>query len=291
YYDDISGFDSTNITAHGGTGSSAHGGAGTIYTKSSTQTYGDLIVDNNNIGTTGYSTPLVSVGTGTSTGLTADTLTDDTRGWGTDDLVGIYLNPNTAQYSVMNILGNDATTITTDLNEGDMTMVASEDSPYRGLYIFDKLDIRGLARVQTDDDMKVLSPNTANGLEIDGTLDVNSIEVTNFPIFVSNGGITVHGKVINASDYTLNNSTIVVASVMSDTLTLTNNSLLTHPSTTTTEEYSLDLNITGTLTIDTTSSIDVSGRGYLGGRRGDNNSGYGRTIGNTNGSYAYSAGS
>ncbi|MCP4382874.1 MAG: hypothetical protein GY798_15885, partial [Hyphomicrobiales bacterium] len=172
-----------------------------------------------------------------------------------------------------------------------MTVVASEDSPYRGLYIFDKLDIRGLARVQTDDDIKVLSPNTVNGLEIEGTLDVNSIEVDNFAIVINNGAMAVNGKVINASDYNLYNSTLVVDRVTSDTLTLTN-SVLTHPATTTTDEYSLIIDTT-TLTIDIDSSIDVTGKGYLGSKRGGNNSNYGRTIGNTTtgGSGSYSGGS
>ncbi|MCP4970509.1 MAG: hypothetical protein GY932_07950, partial [Arcobacter sp.] len=290
YYDDISGFGAANIAAYGGKGS-FNGGAGTIYTKSSTQTHGDLIVDNKNTVTTAYTTPLISVGTGTSTDLTANTMTDGTRSWRTDDLVGIYLNPNTGQGNVMKILNNDGTTITTDLNDGDMTMVASAGSPYRGLYIFDTLDIKGLARIRTDDDIKVLAPNTVNGLEIDGAMDVNSIEVDNFAIFVNNGGVTVNGKITNASDYNLYNSTLVVDSITSDTLTLTNNSLLTHPATTTADEHKLVIN-TNTLTIDIGSSIDVTGKGYLGANSGGNLGNYGRTIGNTTtgGSFGYSAG-
>ncbi|MCP4330322.1 MAG: hypothetical protein GY791_17995, partial [Alphaproteobacteria bacterium] len=291
YYDDISGFNTTNVTAYGGK-SSFNGGAGTIYTKSSTQTYGDLIVNNNNTVTAVFSTPLISVGTGTSTGLTADTLTDGTRSWRTDDLVGIYLNPNRGQGSVMRVLNNGATTITTDLNEGDMTTVATTGDPYRGLYIFDKLYIEGLARVQSEDDIKVLAPNSVNGLEIEGDLDVNDIEVDNFPVFVNNGKMTVSGKVTNASDYNLYNSTLVVDSVTSNTLTMTNSSLLTHPATTTTDEYSLVVNTT-TLTVDASSGIDVSAKGYLGANSGGNSGTYGRTIGNTTtgGSVAYSAGS
>ncbi|MCP4381711.1 MAG: hypothetical protein GY798_09915, partial [Hyphomicrobiales bacterium] len=292
YFNDISGFDKTNITAHGGIGNNANGGAGTIYTKSSTQTHGDLIVDNNNTVTAVYSTPLVSVGTGTSTGLTANTMTDGTRSWRTDDLVGIYLNPNTGQGSAMKVLNNGATTITADLNDGDMTTVATTGDTYRGLQIFDTLDIKGLARVQTDDDIKVLNPNTVNGLEIDGAMDVNSIEVDNFAIFVNNGGVTVNGNVINATDYNLDNATFIVDSITSDTLTLSNNSLLTHPGATTTDEYSLAINTT-TLTIDTSSSIDVTGKGYLGGNSGGNSGNYARTIGNTTtgGSFQSSAGS
>ncbi|MCP4316423.1 MAG: hypothetical protein GY789_10505, partial [Hyphomicrobiales bacterium] len=169
-------------------------------------------------------------------------MTDDTRSWRTDDLVDIYLNPNTGQGSIMRVLNNDGTTITTDLNDGDMTTVATTGDTYRGLYIFDTLDIKGLARIRTEDDIKVLAPNTVNGLEIEGDLDVNDIEVDHFPVFVNNGEVTVNGKVTNASDYNLYNSTLVVDSITSDTLTLTNNSLLTHPATTTADEHKLVIN-------------------------------------------------
>ncbi|MCP5016945.1 MAG: hypothetical protein GY938_17005, partial [Ketobacter sp.] len=211
----------------------------------------------------------------------------------------------------MKIINNDGTTITTDINDGDMTTVAVIGDTYRGLQIFETLDIRGLARVETDGDIKVLSPNTLNGLEIDGLLEANSVEVGDFPIVVNNGVMTVSEGVINTSDLNLDNSTFTVGSITTDTISLTNNStftgssitaaaitlstnsVLTHPATTTTGEYSLDVSVTDTLTIDTGSSIDVSERGYLGGNSGGNSSNYGRTVGNTTtgGSYAYSAGS
>ncbi len=76
-------------------------------------------------------------------------------------------------------------------------------------------------------------------------------------------------------------------------LTLKNSAILTHAATTTTEEYSLVLNISEDLSVDTSSSIDVSEKGYLGGYRSGNSSQYGRTLGNTTtgGSYRYSASS
>lgn len=51
--------------------------------------------------------------------------------------------------------------------------------------------------------------------------------------------------------------------------------------------------MTDSLTIDATSRVDVSGRGYLGAWRSGNSSSYGRTLGNTtvDGSYLYSGGS
>ena len=312
YYDDLSGFDTGNITAYGGV-AFGNGGAGTIYLKDQiNQVYGDLIVDNNNIATTGYSTPLPSVATGTSTGLTADTLTDTNRSWRANNLVGIYLNPNKNQSSVFQIISNDNTTITTDLNDGNMTTVAAIGDTYRGKHIFDYFDIKGLAGVETGDDIKVLNPNTLNGLEITGSLKSNSLETNNFPVIVNSGGLTVNDFIsggvseititnadilnyntLNVTTLNLDNSTYTGSGITADTITLNNNSQVSHPSATTGSEYRLEINVTNTLSIDSTSSIDVTEKGYLGSYRNGNNDRYGRTIGNTTtgGSFIASGGS
>ncbi|MBU4011821.1 MAG: hypothetical protein KJ882_13765, partial [Proteobacteria bacterium] len=68
-----------------------------------------------------------------------------------------------------------------------------------------------------------------------------------------------------------------------------NGAMVTHPETTLTTEYSLDLNV-WTLAIDSLSSINVNTRGYLGGLH-NSNDGTGQTLGNTNGSTSYAGGS
>ncbi len=180
YYDDISGFNTTNVTAYGGK-SSFNGGAGTIYTKSSTQTYGDLIVNNNNTVTAVFSTPLVSVGTGTSTGLTADTLTDGTRSWRTGDLVGIWLNPNINQGTTPNvvfqILSNDSTSITGDNTLNNLTDVASTGDSYIGEHYIDYLSVINGARVETSD--RIIFNNltiTGGELQADGFYQIGKSE-------------------------------------------------------------------------------------------------------------------
>lgn len=57
---------------------------------------------------------------------------------------------------------------------------------------------------------------------------------------------------------------------------------MTHPPATGTTQFGLQLNIADTLTVDSTSRMDVSGRGYLGAHRGDNAADTGRTAGNSN---------
>ena len=66
--------------------------------------------------------------------------------------------------------------------------------------------------------------------------------------------------------------------------------MLTHPGATTNTVDRLDLQV-GTLSIDAQSSIDVTGRGFLGGATGDNGDPTGLTFGNGPGSTGRSGGS
>ncbi|HAV61006.1 MAG TPA: hypothetical protein DCY13_01405, partial [Verrucomicrobiales bacterium] len=60
----------------------------------------------------------------------------------------------------------------------------------------------------------------------------------------------------------------------------TNGAVLTHPGAGLTNEHRLEI-AADMLTISTNSRIDVTGRGYLGGRSGVNVAWEGRTLGNT----------
>ncbi|MCP5003044.1 MAG: RHS repeat protein, partial [Planctomycetes bacterium] len=143
-----------------------------------------------------------------------------------------------------------------------------------------------LTSVEDTDSLVFLDYDLQNRLILENALDnTGSITITQDLTISDNPGLDDRDIIVDGATLTVNGAHTF------KNLTLTNNATLTHSDTTTTDEYRLDVTVTNSLTIDTTSSIDVSGRGYLGGRRGDNNSGYGRTIGNTNGSYAYSAGS
>ncbi|OGV75042.1 MAG: hypothetical protein A3K18_14425 [Lentisphaerae bacterium RIFOXYA12_64_32] len=59
-------------------------------------------------------------------------------------------------------------------------------------------------------------------------------------------------------------------SIQAGRLDILNGAMLTHPTTTATQAYSLLLTVTGNLTLDSTSTIDVSNRGYLIGRTNGN---------------------
>lgn len=72
--------------------------------------------------------------------------------------------------------------------------------------------------------------------------------------------------------------------VSAGTFEILGTSVLTHPASTLTNVYGLDLNVTETFTLDATSRLDVSARGYRGARSGDNSESSGRTLDNAPGS-------
>jgi hypothetical protein len=76
-------------------------------------------------------------------------------------------------------------------------------------------------------------------------------------------------------------------------LTLAEYARLTHPFATIGSQFGMELQVSDTLTVDVTSRMDVSARGYLGARSGGNPGNVGRTLGNTTegGSQARSGGS
>ena len=202
YYDDISGFDIANITAFGGSGYSTaqNGGAGTVFLKSSAQAYGELIVDNNDLSTSEYSTPLRSVGSGTITNLSATVLTDENANFPVPDpdtgslgLIGLELSPNIDQDKTFTIIDNTVTTITIDPADGDMIEVAAVGDRYVGVYVFDTLRVLGQARVLAKDMVEIAENGS---LTVDGA----SLEVALLDDSAAGVVDTANGTVISTLD-------------------------------------------------------------------------------------------
>ncbi|MEK7369085.1 MAG: hypothetical protein AABZ62_05415, partial [Planctomycetota bacterium] len=258
YYDSLS-LPTTNIIASGGKSTQYtnqypqyNGGAGTVYLKNKTVQYGDLIIDNRNIGVWDYSTPLRSLGLGVITDITANSLTNSNSLWIPGSLRGHKVNPNMNQDKIFTIVDNDAATLyIDDQAEGDLRLAAAIGDMYTGIYPLNSLNIMGKARVSS------LDP------------------------FVMNAGVIIDG------------STLVANNIKADNISITNSGLLSHWDATTTSGYKLELNAASSLTIDAASKIDATGKGYLGGWQGGNNSSTGRTLGNTatGGSTYYNGGS
>jgi hypothetical protein len=162
YYGDATGFVDPNVAAAiGGDGLEA-GGAGTVFRKSDTQTYGDLVVDNGGFATPSMSTPLRGIGVGTISALGPQLLEDLSGSFpvpdpatGTLGLVGLSLNPNTAQGQLFTVIDNTATEIFTDPTDGDMTLISTPGSPYIGVYTLDNLTVIDGASMSTADECLV----------------------------------------------------------------------------------------------------------------------------------------
>jgi hypothetical protein len=153
------------ITAHGGrwltTDSSTtamDAGAGTIYFRRPGQTAGELLVTayDSRFPNTKHPvrpTPIGRIGTGTSTAVSANSLTDATRKfdrW----LPGqkIVLNGDTSHaFTVVNV-SSDGKTLETDPNDGSLLDFAeTQQVPYAGLIAFDKITVQDRAVAVFDD--------------------------------------------------------------------------------------------------------------------------------------------
>ena len=135
-----------NITAFGGHGSWVWGSAGTVHLKQTSQTHGDLYIDDNmQPGNTARPwTPLTPIGFGKIQALTDNSLTvDGNVPMIPDGLVGLEINPNIAQGSTFTITSNTSTVITVDTNnKGLLTEVASIGDTYAAVYRFDNIIFR-----------------------------------------------------------------------------------------------------------------------------------------------------
>ncbi|MGH3863538.1 hypothetical protein, partial [Actinokineospora sp.] len=280
-YEDVTGFDLSKITAKPGdaatTDVGSDAGAGTVFLLDElNDTFGSLIVDSRGNSPAGV-TPLRAIGSATSTALAANTLTRSSASFPVPNattravgLVGLELNPNTAQGQTFTVISNTATTLTTDPADGAMTAIAAPGNRYTGVYTFDDFQVLGGANVSTSDDIVVVDPS-ADRTRIRGSLAARRLDTGTAELFLDTG-------------------TATVASVTAATLTLSSSSLLTAESTTTTSETRLEIDA-DTVTIDATSRIDVTSKGYLGGQQPGNAINNGRTIGNAAGSSLDTGGS
>jgi len=130
-----------------------------------------------------------------------------------------------------------------------------------------------------------LTQATSPGLTFSGVYPFSRVSV------LGKARVTTFDPIAVTDELVVDNSTLVPIAVSGNKLTVRNGGLLTQWRTTTSQGYGVNVSI-GTLSIDATSKIDVSGRGYLGAYQGGNNYNNGRTFGNTTngGSTNYSGG-
>ncbi|MBS2032930.1 MAG: hypothetical protein JST54_33970 [Deltaproteobacteria bacterium] len=145
--------------------------------------------------------------------------------------------------------------------------------------------------------VEVLSDVAISELELNGGAQIfeGAATVGNTQLAISSSKATFNGTLAlpNAPDVSLTSSTISLAETAPlslNSLTLASSSTLTHAPATSEATYRLDLDVAGAVVIDSSSKIDVSGKGYLGGYAGDNQSPFGRTAGNVLDTHANSGG-
>lgn len=165
YYDEVSQqFNFSKVNAYGGISSqgrtSFNGGAGTVYLKKSSDTYGDLIVDNNSTPTYINSTTFPAVGMGFNTSLEANKMVNASASFIPGAFIGMKLNPQSTGSDVFTIVSNTNTEIFTDPNDGDMTSVSSQGAAYIGVHYIFNLTIKGSARVFTLDRVMISGTKT-----------------------------------------------------------------------------------------------------------------------------------
>ena len=293
-------------SARGGTrkNTGGYGGAGTVFWKSGTQSYGELVVDN-------------AVARGESTDLTDTILTDSGADWTAGALVGLRLNPDTTQTTTFSISANDATTVTVS---GGLTGVAALGDSY--VIYRPTSDISTPNPFQVDQGTSDLPGGVAPTLLTDSTaawstnalvglqLNPNTNQNATFPIIANTATtITVSGDMtpvaadgdayaaarvqFDSVDLCGGSYTGLYGfSLTAETFDVREDAVLTHADATANSVPLLDLTV-GTLTVSPAGSIVVDGRGFLGGYRTGNSTTYGLTSGNvtTNGSHHGAGGS
>ena len=127
-----------------------------------------------------------------------------------------------------------------------------------------------------------LQANGGGGLNIGGpgTIYMKQGASVGQVVIRSSGRETPLSAGMSGEHLLIDGATVSATNMTLVSLTLTNSAVLTHAGAGVSNEYRLEINV-GALTISSDSLIDVSGRGYLGGRSGENSGNSGRTLGNT----------
>jgi hypothetical protein len=260
YAADWSGFNLAQITAPGGNGSYP-GGAGSVYLRDTDEAQGTLLFDRQSGG----------------------------NGW---TALGL---PGTNYFAIPDVV----------VVRGSGTRVRSE---HVGLVLEfqNQVIVTNGGRLQINGDLD-LNTNAPLTLASGGWLEVTGTLATELPLVIdgatlsvgqsltlgqrvrwTNGGtLVVSGALTSSIPVEVNSGTLSVNQLVAPALTLTNGSVLTCPGG---YPHKLEVEVMGTLTVDASSRIDVSGKGYAGGRTTGNTT-VGAATGRSGGSYGGLGGS
>jgi len=236
----------TRITAASLTHRGDNGGPGTVYLRQNDTTGAklsdELIVDNLGV-QPAQTTTIATAGTGTVTGINGNVVSlSGTVPFSIEGTAIEFLDASGNVVSSYVITARATNSVTVALATGESAANAAPGNAYRGLMNVDKFTVRGLATAE-------IAGTTAATLSTVG------------------GGTTllrVAGDVHALKDATLLGPNLEINGTLSaPNLTLTG-ATLTHSRATASTINRLNVNVTGTMTVDATSSVDVSTRGITG---------------------------
>jgi hypothetical protein len=179
--------------------------AGTVFFKSTAETYGNLSIDNGNRVTTSTGARTVILST-SGTNLSSVSSTSITVGGAFSNLYsynnfleGLFINPRTTQNAtsglsddtIFRISSNSASTL--NLTAGDATTVAAANDPYRMVLRLDNLDVVGKATLSfPNHDIYVsdgdITSGNANFL-LDGTVFARTLDIGSGTYSMSGNGV------------------------------------------------------------------------------------------------------
>lgn len=242
-----------NVSAQGGVGGGCAGGAGTIYLKSTSQTYGDLIISNKGVATCPDSlgTIINTTSIPANESITSNTLTRTNAfvdfNATTSPFVGWYLDPKPAQNStpkkadnnLYKVTGATASTLTT--SGGNMLSVATVADPAELVLVFDNLEIGDKTTVnfgtvpvlvyqgdlRSNDNVSVALADATlpTGIEYNGIQNLNlNLTTRTQPNLVNTD---YSGAAVSFSNGTLNFGTLKAASLTATGMTMAGNKIET----------------------------------------------------------------
>jgi hypothetical protein len=161
----MTGFSRSAITAPGGLAyqfPTRNGGGGTIFYKTSSQSYGEVVVDNAGVDT--GTTPLPAIGAGTLTGISGSTLTLSNAVPYNVAGLSITLTHGANQFSYLVISGSGNAVTLAQAPDPSVQI----GDPYQGVLRLDIITVIGKARVSTADQLSCpnITVDTAGGASL-----------------------------------------------------------------------------------------------------------------------------
>ncbi len=256
YTADSSSF-SANASARGGW-IYGEAGAGTVYLRDTNDATGTLIIDN---GSGGYPTTVTPLGLPSQTTMAIP------------DAVVV-------RGSQTRVVNQHAGLVLEFQNSLTVQQSATLSVEAAGFVSDAAPAIQTGATLNVSGDYAPTTPPTVTG----ANLNVSGDLTLAVPLQLTNASVTVAGVLTSTVPQTITGGTITTDQVVAPAWSLVQGAVLTSFASTTTQMHKLEIQVDGTLSVDATSRIDVTGKGYLPGYTTGNTTTGGAT-GQSGGSY------